>query len=269
MLFSPETILILGLDNRPTTGAGSKEGGLTSSDLTERDARTDSIMLWRIGGGVSRRLSIPRDTLVDIPGCGEQKINAAWSCGGPGATITAVKRLTGIQTINHLVVVDLANFPKFINDIGGVNVKTGRICSEISGGKADGGFTLNLRPGVHHLNGLQALTLARTRDNSCNLAYNDLNREAAQQQILNSIKSQLMTVHTFLHLPWVAWDAPGVIQTDMGGFSLMQLFLSAEIGGSAKPRLLSETSSTYNGADVLIPHAGNVHSEVQRLMTGQ
>ncbi len=268
MLVSPETVVILGLDNRPTTGAGSKEGGLTASQQTERYARTDSIMLWRIGGGVSRRLSIPRDTLVNVPGCGEQKINAAWSCGGPALTIKVIKKLTGINTINHLVVVDLANFPKFINDIGGVNVKTGRICSKISGGSADGGFTLNLKAGTHHLSGIQALTLARTRDNSCNPAYTDLNREAAQQEILNSIKSQLLTVHTFFHLPWVAWDAPGVIQTDMGGFSLMQLFLSAELGGTAKPRLLNESGSVYNGADVLIPNAANVHSEVHRLMTG-
>jgi LCP family protein required for cell wall assembly len=268
MLFSPETVVILGLDNRPTSGAGSKEGGLTASQTNEQDARTDSIMLWRIGGGVSRRLSIPRDTLVNVPGCGEQKINAAWSCGGPGLTLKVIKQFTGIQTINHLVVVDLANFPKFIDDIGGVNVKTGRICSEISGGKADGGFTLNLKPGSHHLSGIQALTLARTRDNTCNPAYTDLNREAAQQEILNSIKSQLLTVHTFFHLPWVAWDAPGVIQTDMGGFSLMQLFLSAELGGSATPRLLTESSSTYNGADVLIPNAANVRSEVHRLLTG-
>ena len=268
MLTSANTILVLGLDNRPTSGAGSKEGGLTSSDTSEKYARTDSIMLWRIGGGASRRLSIPRDTLVDIPGCGREKINAAWSCGGPGRTLQVVKQLTGIRHINHVIVVDLANFPKFIDDIGGVNVRTGRVCSEISGGRADGGFTLNLRPGVHHLTGLQALTLARTRDNSCNAAYTDLNREAAQQQILNSIKSQLLSVHTFLHLPWAAWDAPGVIQTDMGGLSMLQLFIAAEIGGSAPPRLLNETGSTYDGSDVLVPNPANVHHEVRKLLTG-
>jgi LCP family protein required for cell wall assembly len=269
MLASPETVLIIGLDNRPTTGAGSKEGGLTTSQRLERDANTDTIMLWRVGGGVSRRLSIPRDTLVNIPGCGEQKINAAWACGGPGLAVKVIKRVTGIKTINHMVVVDLGNFPKFINDIGGVNVQTGRICSNISGGVKNGGFSLYLKPGVHHLTGLQAMVLARTRDNSCNPAYTDLNREAAQQRILNSIKSQLLTAHTFFNLPWVAWDAPGVIQTDMGGFSLLQLFLSAEIGGTATPHLLSEANSTYNGADVLIPNAANVRSQVRRLMTGR
>ena len=94
--------------------------------------------------------------------------------------------------INHVIIVNLANFPKFIDALGGVDVKTGRICSEISGGVKNGGFTLNLKPGTHHLNGTQALALARTRENRCNPAENDLTREQRQQQILNSIKSQLL-----------------------------------------------------------------------------
>ena len=265
MLFSANTILILGLDNRPTSGPGSKEPGANHS---EAHAATDTIMLWRIGGGVSRRLSIPRDTLVNIPGAGESKINAAWAVGGPALALKVIKRFTGLQ-INHLIVVDLGNFPKFIDDIGGVDVKTGRVCSQISGGRAHGGFNLNLSPGVHHLNGLQTMLLARTRENSCNPASNDLTREGVQQQILNSIKSQLLTFHTFLHLPWAAWDAPGVVQTDMGGLSLLQLFLASEIGGSAPVNLLSETNSTYNGQDVLIPNQANVRAQVHTLLTGQ
>ena len=96
----------------------------------------------------------------------------------------------------------------------------------------------------------------------------DLWREAYQQQILNGIKSQLLTPHTFFHLPWAAWDAPGVIQTDMGGLTLMQLFIASEIGGSAAPSLLTETGTTYGGADVLIPNAANVHAQVRKLLTG-
>jgi LCP family protein required for cell wall assembly len=265
MLTSANTILILGLDNRPTSGQDSKEGG--GANTNEADANTDTIMLWRVGGGVSRRLSIPRDTLVNIPGHGQAKINAAWPYGGPALALKVIKQFTGLQ-INHVIVIDLGNFPKFINDIGGVTVKTGRICSNISGGAADGGFTLDLSPGVHHLNGEQAEILARTRENACNLASNDLTREAAQQAILNSIKSQLLTVHTFLHLPWAAWDAPGVLQTDMGGLTLMQMFVASEIGGSAPPSLLSETGSTYNGEDVLIPNQTNVQAQVSKLLDG-
>jgi LCP family protein required for cell wall assembly len=266
LLISPETVMILGLDTRPRNGPGSKEPG---SNYNNADANTDSIMLWRIGGGVSRRLSIPRDTFVNIPGHGYEKINAAWAQGGPALTIRVVKALTGISEINHLIVVNLGNFPKFIDDIGGVNVQTGRICSNISGGAAHGGFTLNLAPGVHHLNGLQALLYARTRENSCNLAYTDLNREAAQQEILNSIKSQLLTPYTFFHLPWAAWDAPKTIETDMGAPTLVQLFLAAEIGGSAKPALLSETGQVSpTWGDVLVPNPANVRAQVNRLLNG-
>jgi LCP family protein required for cell wall assembly len=264
MLLSANNILILGLDNRPTTGYSSQERGANHS---EADANTDSIMIWRLGGGVSRRLSIARDTLVEVPGCGMQKINAAWSCGGPKETIQVVEKLTGVK-INHLIVVDLGNFPKFINDIGGVTVKTPRICSSISGGVRNGGFTLDLSPGYHHLNGTNALTLARTRENSCDPAYDDFNRQKMQQEILNGIKSQLFSIHAFIHLPWAAWDAPRVIQTDMGPLDLMQMFISSEIGGSAPAKVLTETGSYYNGEDVQLPNASNVQAEVQKLMSG-
>jgi LCP family protein required for cell wall assembly len=265
ILTSANNILVLGLDSRPRTGYSSKEGG---ANYDEADANTDSIMIWRVGGGTSRKLSIPRDTLVDIPHLGDAKINAAWAVDGPAGTVHAVEALTGIK-INHIVVVDLGNFAKFINDIGGVTVTTPRICSSISGGKADGGYTLNLKAGTHHLDGTNALTLARTRENACNPAYDDLNREAMQQEILNGIRSQLFSFHTFFHLPWAAWDAPGVIQTDLGPIQLMELFIASEIGGSTKPDLLSETGSTYNGEDVLLPNKANIQKQVQKLMTGK
>ena len=129
---------------------------------------------------------------MQIPGHGTNKINAAYAFGGPALTIKTVDQFTGIK-INHVIIINFANFPKFIDAIGGVDVKTGRICSQISGGAQNGGFTLNLRPGTHHLTGIQALTLARTRENSCNAASNDLTREGYQQQILNGIKSQLLS----------------------------------------------------------------------------
>jgi LCP family protein required for cell wall assembly len=257
------------LQNRPSTGPGSHEPG---SNYLEADANTDTIMLWRIGGGVSRRLSIPRDTLVNIPGVGPSKIDSAWhvGSGGPGLEIKLIKQLTGIAAINHLVVVDLADFPNFINDIGGVTVKTPRICSENSEDSTEGGFfKLNLSAGTHTLDGHQALILARTRQNACDPAYNDLNREAMQQQILNAIQGQLISVHTFLHLPWASWDAPRTLQTDMGAYDLMQLFMSSEIAGSSSPSLLTETPEDDGDlGDVLSPNPANVRAQVNKLLNG-
>ncbi|MGH2857948.1 MAG: LCP family protein, partial [Solirubrobacteraceae bacterium] len=173
MLTSTDTVLVLGTDQRPK---GTHEAG---ADTSDKGSRSDTIMLWRIGGGTSRRLSIPRDTLITIPGYGHQKINAAYAIGGPALAIKTIEAFTGVK-INHLIIVNLANFPKFIDAIGGITVHTGRICSNISGGAKNGGFTLDLRPGTHHLDGIQALTLARTRENACNAASNDLTREGYQ-----------------------------------------------------------------------------------------
>ena len=263
MLTSTDTVLVLGTDQRPT---GSKEPGANTSD---KGSRSDTIMLWRIGGGVSRRLSIPRDTVASIPGFGTSKINAAYAYGGPALAIKTIEQFTGIK-INHLIVINLANFPKFIDDIGGVDVTTGRICSTISGGASNGGFSLFLRPGTHHLTGTQALTLARTRENKCNAASNDLTRAGYQQKILNSIKSKLLSPLTFFRLPWASWDAPQTVRTDMGGFTLLSLFAAAEIGGSAPTKILTPTGSQTlpDGQSALVASPGAVHRAVSKLMNG-
>ena len=263
MITSADTVLILGTDQRPT---GSKEAGANTSDT---GSRSDTMMLWRIGGGASRRLSIPRDTVANIPGHGTTKINAAYAYGGPALAIKTVEAFTGVK-INHIIVVNLAAFPKFIDAIGGVDVTTGRICSDISGGTKNGGFSLHLAPGTHHLNGIQALTLARTRHNACNPAESDLTRVRRQQQILNAVKSQLLSPTSFFHLPWAAWDAPKVLRTDMGGLTLLSLFAASELGGSAPVVVLKPSGATTlpDGESALTVTPGEVAGAVSKLMKG-
>ena len=263
MLTSADTVLIIGTDQRPK---GSKEPGANTNDT---GSRSDTLMLWRVGGGTSRRLSIPRDTATAIPGFGTNKINAAYALGGPALTIKTVEQFTGIK-INHVIVVNLANFPKFIDALGGIDVTTPRICSQISGGTKNGGFSLDLSPGSHHLNGTQALTLARTRENTCNPAENDLTREKRQQQILNAIKSKLQSPFTFFRLPWASWYAPKTLRTDMGGFTLLSLFFAAEIGGSAPLQILKPTGAETlsNGGSALTVSPGAVHRAVSKLVNG-
>ena len=171
--------------------------------------------------------------------------------------------------INHVIIVNLANFPVFIDAIGGVDIHTGRICSKISGGAKNGGFSLFLKPGEHHLSGIQALTLARTRENSCNAASNDLTREAYQQQILNDIKSKLVSP---VDHPAAA---VGVVGRPKGGphrhgrLQLMQLFVAAEIGGSAPTDILKPSgSSVIDGQDALVATPADVRRHVRKLMTG-
>ncbi len=266
MVTSTNTVLILGTDNRPTSGPGSKEPG---ANFNPNLANSDTIMLWRVGAGTSRRLSIPRDTVAEIPGHGLGKINAGYAIGGPALELKTIEQFTGLK-INHMIIVDLAAFPPFIDAIGGIDVKTEKVCANVSGGTKDGGFTLNLPAGVNHLNGEQALLYSRIRENPCNPADNDLTRVQHQQDILNAIKSQLFSVGTFFHLPWASWDAPKVLRTDMGGPTLLSLFFGSEIGGSAPVNVLKPTGAEslpgYGDALTVTPSA--VQQAVSKLMNG-
>jgi LCP family protein required for cell wall assembly len=261
-LFSPNNVLILGSDQRPK---GTKEPGASTSG----PSRSDTILLWRVGGGTSARLSIPRDTVVDIPGHGRQKINAAYAFGGAALTIKTIEQYLGVP-INHLIEVDFENFPKLIDALGGIDVTTGRVCSEISGGTSNGGWTLNLRRGTHHLDGEDALTLARTRKNSCNPAEDDIVRARRQQQILSGIKNQVTSPTTFFRLPWVSWAAPKAMRTDMGGPTLLGFFAATAIGGTPPVEVLrpSGYETLPDGGSGLDVSAADKEAAVRRFTDG-
>jgi LCP family protein required for cell wall assembly len=230
-LFSKNTILVLGSDARVK---GHAEPG---AQTIGAPSRSDSILLIRTGGGASSRLSIPRDTVVEIPGHGRNKINAAYAFGGPALAVRTIKSYLGID-INHVIEVDFENFPKLIDSMGGIDIETGCIHSEINGGRRNGGKTLRLKKGQHHVSGEQALIIARTRKNLCNPAENDLTRAKRQQQILAAIKDRAISPWTFIRLPWVSWNAPKAIRSDMSGPSLMALVVSLTLTGDSKTRIL-------------------------------
>lgn len=262
MPFAANTVLFLGSDARPE---GTKEPGANPGG----PSRSDTIMLWRLGGGHAARLSIPRDTIVEIPGHGSQKVNAAYAFGGAALSIRTLEAYLGIP-INHLVEVDFENFPKLVDALGGVDVRTGRICSEINGGRRNGGVTLNLPAGENHLNGRQALALARTRKNACNLAEDDLTRAKRQQQILSAMKGRLFAPTTFLRLPWVSWYAPKTMRTDMGGPTLLGFFAAAGTSGSPPTDVLrpSGFATLPDGSSGLVVSDAEKQAAVRRFLDG-
>jgi LCP family protein required for cell wall assembly len=239
-LTSANNILVLGSDRRPRN---SRE----PHAQTTGPGRSDSIMLIRTGGGHAARLSIPRDTVVEIPGHGLQKINAAHAFGGPALSIAILKRWLGIP-INHVVEVNFENFPQLIDAMGGVDYSGGCIYSRIDGGYSRGGFTLRLPAGTHHLDGRQALALARTRENLCAPNQTDLNREEHQQALFQDMKSRLLSPASFLRLPAIAWSAPPAIVSDMSGPTLLGLFAALAVDGTPPTRIL-EPSGTVTLPD--------------------
>jgi LCP family protein required for cell wall assembly len=261
-LSSANNILVLGSDRRQKD---SKEPG---ADING-PSRSDSIMLLRVGGGHSARLSIPRDTIVEIPGHGRQKINAAYAFGGPALSISVIKRYLGIP-INHLVEVNFEDFPQLIDAMGGVDYTGGCIVSRLDGGFSRGGYTLRLAKGTHHLNGKQALALARTRENLCAPNETDLQREEHQQALFTDMKSRLLSSSSFLRLPWIAWNAPPAIISDMSGPTLIGLFGALAISGTPPTKVLtpSESATLPDGESGLIVSEAERRAAVARFMNG-
>jgi LCP family protein required for cell wall assembly len=261
-LTSANNILVLGSDTRQKN---SKEPGAEKSG----PGRSDSIMLIRTGGGHAARLSIPRDTVVEIPGHGMQKINAAHAFGGPAESISVIKRWLGIP-INHVVEVNFENFPQLIDSMGGVDYTGGCVISRIDGGFSRGGYTLRLPRGTHHLDGKQALALARTRENLCAPSQTDLQREEHQQALFNAMKSRLLSPSSFFRLPWIAWHAPPAIISDMSGPTLLGLFAALGTSGTPPTRIMKPSGAVTlpGGGQGLSVSEGERRAAVARFMKG-
>ena len=252
ILTSPQNILIIGTDSRPpdTLEPGAAEEERCYEQQAEGQvphdgcpgARADTLMVVRAGGGKFKKLGIPRDSYAAIPGQDTQKINAAYAFGGAALQIKTVENFLGI-TIDHVV---------FIDAIGGVKVDVPvRLCADISGGEANGGWSIDLKKGSNTLDGETALAYSRTRKPSpCpgsepsayTEGYDDLDRAAAQQLVMNGIKQRLTDPlrlpYNFIKGPIIGWTAPKAFVSDMGFFTLPQLALSSVFASSSKPDVL-------------------------------
>ncbi len=242
MLTSPANVLVLGIDRRPR---GKREPGAEGDS-----ARADSIMLLRVGGGKSARLSILRDSYAPIPGYPAQKINAAYALGGTALAVQAVEGYLPGVDVNHVIIIDFENFPGLIDALGGVDVRVRGRCI-----RGDfGGVHFALPRGEHHLSGAQALRYARVRKNSCAPNEDDRARARRQQQVLSGMKSQATSPIAFLRMPWIAWQAPKAIVTDMSPLSLAAFMTSMTFGPEAKTVVL-DPSGPGPGGSVVVSEA--------------
>jgi LCP family protein required for cell wall assembly len=255
-LLTGSTILVLGSDARTGESIDESQSG---------PSRADSIMLVHASLGSVRKLSIPRDIEVDIPGHGTNKVNAAYALGGPALTIETIEGFlgNGLQ-ISHLVEVDFEDFPELIDALGGVTVnnKT-RICSPPFDNFWKG---ITFRKGELELNGRRALGYARVRKNPCAPAEDDRDRAARQQEVFRAMGDAATSPSAFLRLPLVSWRAPQALKSDMKGPALMALFADMATGNSDETEVL-EAGCCINGSNLFVSD-GAKRDAVDTLLNG-
>ncbi|MET7364019.1 LCP family protein [Streptomyces sp. NPDC005562] len=217
-----QNILLLGSDTR--AGPGNREYGRDPGTQ-----RSDTTILLHLAADrhSATAVSIPRDLMVDIPGClrsdGSRtqpqfaQFNWAFEFGGTACTIRTVEKLTRIR-VDHHMVVDFAGFKDMVDAVDGVQV-----C--IRAPIDDTDAKVALPPGLRSLNGEQALGYVRARKSLGN--GSDTDRMDRQQQFLAALVNKVQSNDVLLNptkLYPVLDAATSSLTTDPGLASLRGLY---------------------------------------------
>jgi polyisoprenyl-teichoic acid--peptidoglycan teichoic acid transferase len=174
----PQTILVIGDDRRKLD---VKQGNST---------RSDTMILVRLDPkkGATAMMSLPRDLLVDIPGYGRDKLNAAFALGEDQLTLRTIRSLLDIP-IHHYVRVTFWGFREAVDRLGCVYVDVDRKYFNDNNPPNGGGgpyAVIDVPAGYQKLCGQRALDYVRYRH-----LDNDLVRAARQQSFLGEAKGQI------------------------------------------------------------------------------
>lgn len=174
----PLNILLAGTDSRrPDELAALVRDGWRPGAM-----RSDTIIILHLSADRRKAdvVSIPRDSWVNVPGQGNQKINAAFSLGGPELYVDTIEDFTGLR-IDHLAVVDWEGFKGLTKAVGGVDVQIAQTVTDPRTGKT-------WKQGPAHLEGVDALDYVRQRYGLPNGDFDRINR---QQNFLRAILTKL------------------------------------------------------------------------------
>ena len=185
------TYLMVGSDSR---------AGLTKEQRREyatgnaSGQRTDTIMLMHTGSGPNLLMSIPRDSIVDIPGHGSGKVNAAYAYGGAKLLVRTIEKNTGIR-VDEYAEVGLGGVVSMVDAVGGIEIcPTFRMKDRLAG--------LNIKKGCQDADGRLALAYARSRHSDPR--YGDITRAKHQREVVSAVGSEVMSPWTFIN-PFRYW----------------------------------------------------------------
>ncbi|MFI5830764.1 LCP family protein [Streptomyces sp. NPDC051578] len=198
----PLNILLIGSDSR-NKPENLELGG--DRDAVGAPPLADVQMLLHVSADRKNAsvVSVPRDTLVDIPECTDPKngekfkkthamINESLGRGGPGCTLATWEKLTNVY-IDHWMMIDFSGVVQMADAIGGVDVCVKDNVWDRPLPTSNGGSGLKLKAGVTKVKGEQALQWLRTR----HAFSSDLGRAQAQHMYMNSMMRELKGQNAF------------------------------------------------------------------------
>lgn len=237
-------ILLLGSDKRPG----------------QSGFRTDTIILVTLNSelGTVNLTSFPRDLYVPIPGYGTNRINTAFGAGGFKLLANTFKENFGVRP-DFYVLVNFKQFKRFVDDLGGLEVKVGETVSDYRAGRWH-----TIEKGLQHMDADDVLWYVRTRKTT-----SDLQRNRRQQEVLQAIYQRMMTLDALTHIPEIYDAYDDSVITDMSWKDILPLVpIALRITDLSRINHYfigpGQTTDwiTYEGAMVLLP----IQSEVDKVL---
>jgi LCP family protein required for cell wall assembly len=239
---------------------------LMGTDTTGGSWRTDTLILVSVDPNLPSvsMLSIPRDLFVYIPGWQMERINTAdyhgeragYPGGGPGLVKATIEYNLGVR-VHYFARANFQGFVKILDTLGGVDVVADCELHDTFPDPAapTGASDIDLLPGVHHLEGKQALWYARSRWNT-----SDFDRGRRQQRVLRGAFAQIKQLGLLPKAPELWDELTQTVETDLSletALWLAKVASRLEVGTAIKSRFIDNTVvqqwRTPEGAAVLLP----------------
>ncbi|MFB9725729.1 LCP family protein [Haloechinothrix salitolerans] len=184
--------LIVGSDSRAGLTPEQVKRLRSGDESAASGQRTDTIMLAHLpdNGTKPTLVSFPRDSVVDIPGHGANKINAAFAFGGPTLLARTIEQATGLR-IDHYAEIGFGGFARIVDAIGGVEMTIPEKMVDTKTG-------VTIPKGKQELDGAQALGFVRMRHSSAT-PRSDLDRVVNQRKFIGALAGEMASPATFLN----------------------------------------------------------------------
>ncbi len=181
------------------------------------EGNSDTIVLAHLD--IDRRtatlVSIPRDTWIEIPGHGHQKINSAIGFGGPSTSAKVVSALVGVP-IDATIALQPEGAKQLVDAMGGMNVDVER---DMDYDDNYGNLHIHLKKGEQYLTGGQVLEYLRFRHD----VESDWGRVRRQQAVLKALVNQMSQPQNWAKLPHLMALAHNDMSTTLSDAQLAAL----------------------------------------------
>ena len=238
-------------------------------DAAGLPAHSDTILLMRFDAKTHaiNQLSIPRDTLVNVDGYGQQKITQAMWYGGPSLALKTLKDFTGIP-INHIMVVSFQGFPRLVNSVGGIDMYVPQTVSTGAGPGIAGSTqrVVTFNKGMHHFDGKEAMLYVRIRKA---YAGGDYTRAARQQAFVQAVQKKLMRPSNIFQLPEIGKHFMSGVTTDLTTNQILELAYLKWRATGGKKQVMKGDFGWYQQQAVVLPPSDAAKEKVIARFLGE